>query len=54
MGTSSIYNGPGNRNPLLPEGFEDDYVDSEELDDNIDESNKEENKSKDGDDKKLF
>jgi hypothetical protein len=25
MGTSSIYNGPKDRNPLLPEGFEDEY-----------------------------
>ncbi|MNO62128.1 hypothetical protein D3C76_528000 [compost metagenome] len=25
MGTSSIYNGPKDRNPLLPEGFEDNY-----------------------------
>lgn len=25
MGTSSIYNGPKDKNPLLPEGFEDDY-----------------------------
>nr|WP_154985630.1 Qat anti-phage system associated protein QatB [Paenibacillus xylanexedens] len=53
MGTSSIYNGPADRNPLLPEGFEDDYVDSEELEDNIDEPKKEENKSKDGDEKKA-
>ncbi|WP_409275845.1 Qat anti-phage system associated protein QatB [Neobacillus sp. SCS-31] len=25
MGTSSIYNGPKDKNPLLPEGFEDEY-----------------------------
>ncbi|MEE6185093.1 hypothetical protein [Bacillus pretiosus] len=33
MGTSSIYNGPKDKNPLLPEGFEDDY-NTNEADDN--------------------
>ncbi|SDH21605.1 hypothetical protein SAMN04489735_101659 [Aneurinibacillus thermoaerophilus] len=28
MGTSSIYNGPKDRNPLLPEGFEEEYEES--------------------------
>ncbi|WP_422656687.1 Qat anti-phage system associated protein QatB [Paenibacillus sp. EC2-1] len=50
MGTSSIYNGPGNRNPLLPEGFEDDYVDSEELEQDKNEPKEEENKPKGRDD----
>lgn len=30
MGTSSIYNGPKDRNPLLPEGFEDEYDNTED------------------------
>lgn len=30
MGTSSIYNGPKDRNPLLPEGFEEEYNDNED------------------------
>lgn len=30
MGTSSIYNGPKDRNPLLPEGFEEEYNNSVE------------------------
>lgn len=32
MGTSSIYGGPSDKNPLLPEGFEDEYVDDEDMD----------------------
>lgn len=30
MGTSSIYNGPKDRNPLLPEGFEDEFNNTED------------------------
>lgn len=30
MGTSSIYNGPKDKNPLLPEGFEDEYDPNEQ------------------------
>lgn len=30
MGTSSIYGGPTDKNPLLPEGFEDDYLNDED------------------------
>lgn len=46
MGTSSIYGGPSDKNPLLPEGFEDEYVDDEDLDnyDSDDETENEENK----------
>lgn len=29
MGTSSIYGGPTDKNPLLPEGFEDEYINDE-------------------------
>jgi len=30
MGTSSIYGGPTDKNPLLPEGFEDEYMKNDE------------------------
>lgn len=32
MGTSSIYGGPTDKNPLLPEGFEDEYINDEDSD----------------------
>lgn len=32
MGTSSIYDGPNDKNPLLPEGFENEYLNDEDLD----------------------
>lgn len=32
MGTSSIYGGPIDKNPLLPEGFEDEYINDDALD----------------------
>jgi hypothetical protein len=33
LGTSSIYNGPKDKNPLLPQGFEDEYTNSENEED---------------------
>lgn len=37
MGTSSIYDGPNDKNPLLPEGFEDEYTNDGNLEtDNTD------------------
>jgi len=41
MGTSSIYGGPSDKNPLLPQGFEDDYL-SDDMD-NHDPDNETEN-----------
>ncbi len=48
MGTSSIYDGPNDKNPLLPEGFEDEYTNDEDLEtDNTDNEEDEEKDKKD-------